>query len=418
MKKILVFTSVYPGEGAPSNFTPVVHYIVKEWVKMGYDVRVIHNCTYFPIFYYHAPSWLRRYLQNHGGRALPTARLSKNVVFNHEGVKVFRVAMKKLIPMGRYPSSVLTSACEAILGYLQKDSFTPDYIIAHWINPQLYMLNYFKSIYNVPTTMVLHDDGAKVTSLFKDWNKLIENVNVWGFRSRDIKKAFEHNFGRVKYGFRCFSGIPEYYNNKLPNRDGEFHYRFAQVGLLNAFKNPHVAIDAINSVFKLKDYSFQLIGDGPMRCQLESKIESLEIKGKVELCGRLKREEVLLCLDHADVFILISQHEAFGLAYIEAMARGCIVIASSGGGMDGIINDGINGFFCKPGSEEDLKKVLTRIEKLSNEERLSIILEAEKTAQLLSEELAAKNYIETIIKLSEESIKNNDSYQYCEYLSN
>ena len=39
IKKILMITSVYPGEGTPKSFTPVVHYFTKEWVKMGYDVR-------------------------------------------------------------------------------------------------------------------------------------------------------------------------------------------------------------------------------------------------------------------------------------------------------------------------------------------------------------------------------------------
>ena len=41
---------------------------------------------------------------------------------------------------------------------------------------------------------------------------------------------------------------------------------------------------------------------------------------------------------------MISQGEAFGLVYLEAMARGCITIASRGEGFDGIIKDGINGF--------------------------------------------------------------------------
>ena len=38
-KNILVLSHVYPGAGVPDTFTPVVHYFVKEWIKMGYNVN-------------------------------------------------------------------------------------------------------------------------------------------------------------------------------------------------------------------------------------------------------------------------------------------------------------------------------------------------------------------------------------------
>ena len=51
-KKILVLTSIFPADDLPKTFTPVVYYFVKEWIKMGYSVRVIHNLSIFPVFYY------------------------------------------------------------------------------------------------------------------------------------------------------------------------------------------------------------------------------------------------------------------------------------------------------------------------------------------------------------------------------
>ena len=71
------------------------------------------------------------------------------------------------------------------------------------------------------------------------------------------------------------------------------------------------------------------------------------------MTGRKPREEVILMLDRADCFIMISRDEVFGLVYLEAMARGCIVVASRGEGMTGIIEDGVNGFLCAAGDENE-----------------------------------------------------------------
>ena len=48
MKKILILSSIYPAPDIKiANNTNVVHYFAREWVKMGYDVRVVHN---YPVY--------------------------------------------------------------------------------------------------------------------------------------------------------------------------------------------------------------------------------------------------------------------------------------------------------------------------------------------------------------------------------
>jgi hypothetical protein len=50
--KILVLTSVYIGEDIPKEFTPVVHYFTREWVKMGQEVVVVYNIAFYPRIFY------------------------------------------------------------------------------------------------------------------------------------------------------------------------------------------------------------------------------------------------------------------------------------------------------------------------------------------------------------------------------
>ena len=52
MKNILLLTPVYPGPDVHKSTTPVVHYFAREWVKMGYNVMVMHLPANFPNIVY------------------------------------------------------------------------------------------------------------------------------------------------------------------------------------------------------------------------------------------------------------------------------------------------------------------------------------------------------------------------------
>lgn len=399
--KILVLTSVYPGGVTPKGYTPVVHYFVKEWVEMGYDVRVIYAATYFPAIYYKAPKWFRRMVQNRIGIALPDVQHSEEMSYEHEGVKVRRLAMKKLVPMAGYSKRVLDDASEKAWNYLQTEDFHPDIIISHWVNPQLALMSFLKEKTGATTALVLHESGVEMKKDYQDWRKLYDDVDIWGYRSLAIKEKFEATFGKPQLSFRCFSGIPASYCEGAPVKNGAMHNRFVQVGILMDRKYPHKAIDGVAKACQNEEFTFEIVGDGGMYGQLQTKIVQEGLQGKVQLCGRIPREDVVKKLDNAEVFILISKVEVFGLVYIEAMARGCIVVASRGEGMDGIINDGQNGFFCNAGDSDELSEVIKRIKGLTESERAEISRNAQATARQLTDKKVAKDYIETVLGLKE-----------------
>ena len=399
-KRILVISSIFPGYGTPTSFTPVVHFFVREWVKLGYDVRVIHTCSFFPRVYYRAPAWVRRYLQNRIGIALPEIRLDKEIVYEYEGVRVYRIPMRKLLPMGSFSTRELRKACLKAAEFINENGFTPHYIISHWLNPQLVLMSYLKHITNAITTMVLHGAQNNMDRPFKCWDELCNDVDIWGYRAEKTKELFETLYGTPKFSFRCMSGIPDYYTQNIPIRDGSFHNSFVQVGLLIERKHPDKVIEAIHSLYN-NDYSLNIIGDGLMYDELSVLIERLGISANVHLLGRLPRTEVISILDASDVFVLISSNEVFGLAYIEAMARGCIVIASRGEGMEGIIRDGENGFFCEAGNTDELAVIIDNIRHLSNSARKRISDAAIQTSRELTDTAVARKYIDTVVNYGE-----------------
>lgn len=95
--------------------------------------------------------------------------------------------------------------------------------------------------------------------------------------------------------------------------------------------------------------------------------------------------------------IMISKGEAFGLVYLEAMSRGCITIASRCEGFDGVIVDGENGFLCEAGNGKELSEIIRRINSLSSAQKQTISDNAIRTAQNLTDSIAAKLYIDHVI---------------------
>ncbi len=85
-----------------------------------------------------------------------------------------------------------------------------------------------------------------------------------------------------------------------------------------------------------------LVGDGPERSRVEGLVRDLGLAHAVCFLG--KQLELVPVLQHADVFLLPSAIESFGLAALEALAVGVPVIASRVGGLPEVVVDGETGF--------------------------------------------------------------------------
>ncbi len=93
-----------------------------------------------------------------------------------------------------------------------------------------------------------------------------------------------------------------------------------------------------------------MVGDGPERAEAEHEARDLGVATDVRFPGRLDTVAPLLAA--ADLFLLPSQSESFGLAALEAMACGTPVVASRTGGLPEVITDGVDGILEPPGSVE------------------------------------------------------------------
>jgi N-acetyl-alpha-D-glucosaminyl L-malate synthase BshA len=90
-----------------------------------------------------------------------------------------------------------------------------------------------------------------------------------------------------------------------------------------------------------------LVGDGPDRGTAESLVRRYGLQKDVFFLG--KQDEVYELLPAADLFLLPSQLESFGLAALEAMACEVPVIATNAGGIPEVVEHGVDGFLVEPG---------------------------------------------------------------------
>ncbi len=85
------------------------------------------------------------------------------------------------------------------------------------------------------------------------------------------------------------------------------------------------------------DFRLLIAGDGPLRPHLEAMADDLGLSSRVRFLGI--RQDVAALMAAADVFVLSSKGEPFGLVVAEAMASECIVVATDTGGVREVLGD-------------------------------------------------------------------------------
>jgi len=402
-KKILFISTMYPNSLRPG--TGVCHYFTRQWKIMGYDVKVIYLRSMFPRIYTDLARLFPKLALKYVGNHVEMDRNMSTLVEEKEGIPVYSIPIYKYIPHGKYPKRSIDKCLKSILSIIEDNDFVPDAIIGHFYNPTLEIVCRLKSIYpNAKTCVSLHelDPGVIKNCYPKDYMEMINRVDCIGFRSVPIKERFEALFGDQQKSLVCWSGTPDIYlstpsTTKRIFTDGSIK-NFLYVGQTIKRKYPKETVEGVHKA--MGDNVFKLIYVGSQDLgypETKEYVDNNQLEEKVCFTGKVPREEIIKYYDQTDCFILISRGEVFGLVYLEAMSRGCITIAGKGEGMEGIIENGVNGFLCAPGNADELASIISHINSLSAEEKKAISDSAKETANDLSDYNVAKRYIDTVL---------------------
>lgn len=117
------------------------------------------------------------------------------------------------------------------------------------------------------------------------------------------------------------------------------------------------SVDVVGDLEKERDYATEVV----------KLVSDSSLSGHISFRGRVDDEELSRLYSRGDIFITTSLHEGFGMAIAEAMYNRLPVVATSGGAIPYLVENGVTGFLVPPG---DYKQLAEKINSLSGSERL------------------------------------------------
>ena len=230
---------------------------------------------------------------------------------------------------------------------------------------------------HIPVITTLH--GTDITLVGKD--KTYAPVVAFSINQSDAITAVSHNLKDETFAtFKIKKDIQVIHNFVDVER---FHRKpidafrkvIAPNGeriLLHAsnfrkIKRVQDVVKIFHEVHKVLPSKLLFVGDGPERATAEELSRQLGVCEDVRFVGKQEQMEDILAI--ADLFLLTSEYESFGLAALEAMAAGVPVISTNAGGLGEIMVEGETGFMGAIGDVETMSR--RSIEILEDDERLS-----------------------------------------------
>lgn len=269
-------------------------------------------------------------------------------------------------PLFDYPpyETALASAMVDVVKNHQLDLLHVHYAIPHAAAAYMAKQILKNEGINISVITTLH--GTDITLVGKD--KTYSPVVAFSINESDAITAVSDNLKQETYNTFCI------------RKDIEVIYNFVDVKRFNkkpidAFKKviapggERVLMHASNfrKVKRVEDVvrifaevrkklpaKLIMVGDGPERPAAEELARELNIIDDIRFVGKQEQMEEILPI--ADVFLLTSEYESFGLAALEAMAAGVPVVSTNAGGLPEINVHGETGYMAETGDVQQMAK--------------------------------------------------------------
>ncbi len=377
---VMIYTVFYPAppELRTKPDTLIVHYFAQALQKAGHQVQVVLLSV----------SRLPCILENRFRDILPS-----EADYVYEGVPVHLFRFQALIPYLNYPHRWQAAYINSRLRVLKETlGWKPDKVFVHFPSVFTGVTEIFADgvpvlgdFHNMDISILNKAHGKKVAAFIKEFD-------TWGYRNRRVRQGLEavenRNMAPVYSGIDV-SLLGDESSVRAKAKKTPAPMRIVYAGQLIPLKNVDVLIRAVKNLSF--DCHLTIVGDGPEAERLHALAGGVP---EISFTGRLSREETVQKMGEADVFIMLSSPESYGLVYLEAMAQGCITVASRGEGFDGLIVDQENGFLEEPGSVEAAVRVLERIHRLDPETYRSIVEKGYAMAASMTEDQTARRMLE------------------------
>ena len=201
--------------------------------------------------------------------------------------------------------------------------------------------------------------------------------------------------------------IPNFVDTKIfnPIKNHQLRKKFApkdekiliHVSNFRRVKRVQDVIRVFEIVRKKIPSKLVLVGDGPERGDVESLCRTLKLYDDVIFLGKQEALNEILC--SADIFILPSQMESFGLSALEAMSCGLPVIATNVGGLPEVVLHGETGYLVEVGNVERMASYVIELFEDKNKYQKFSERARERAEKLFDKNLIVPKYEEFYAKI-------------------
>lgn len=163
-------------------------------------------------------------------------------------------------------------------------------------------------------------------------------------------------------------GVDESFLDQAPSAPPD-NQRLVSIGRLSEQKGQLLLVEAAAAVAaKGTQFELVLIGDGPMRAELERAIQRLGLNGIVRIAGWMDSDAIRRELIASRALVMPSFAEGLPVVIMEALALGRPVLSTAIAGIPELVNDGENGWLVPAGSVSRLAEGIGRILRTSPSE--------------------------------------------------
>ena len=215
---------------------------------------------------------------------------------------------------------------------------------------------------SIPVVTTLH--GTDITLVGKDPS--YEPVVTFSINQSDGVTAVSEDLRKETYEYfdiqQEIEVIPNFIDLERFKKQRKDHFKFAicpngekllvHTSNFRKVKRVEDVIQVFYNIRKQIPAKLLLVGDGPERDRMERLCRTLGTCEDIRFLGKLEAVEEVLSV--ADLFVMPSEKESFGLAALEAMACEVPVLSSNAGGIPELNLDGVTGFVCEVGDVEDM----------------------------------------------------------------
>ena len=204
-----------------------------------------------------------------------------------------------------------------------------------------------------------------------------------------------------KFSPVIYNGIPDNVNNYIKNErkirhDNASIVRIVSVGRLTEQKGFSYLLTAMSILEEKEQVELIIVGEGPMRCELEEHARLLGLVESVKFLGY--RTDVLEIMSKADIFISPSLWEGFPTVILEAMTIGIPVIATNIPGSNELIINGRTGILVPVENPVEIAKAISLF--ISNANLTEhVVSNAKNTVYQYSMDVVAEEYTRLYQKL-------------------